>query len=361
MDEGHEITEKLLKELEKRLKRLYSLASSEIRDKLKDYWKRFEAKNKVKLTLREGKIITPEVRGYAKSRNIPLTEKVVEEYYNYWLKGQIAIGKRWEEMRDTLAEDMHHVNEIAADMIEESNLDVYALNHNYGTYEIEKGALVNTSYTLYDRETVRRLVKDNPDILPTPRPENRDVRWNAQLFQSHLLQGILQGESIPKIAERVALGTAQRDLDASIRNARTATTGAENGGRVASYKRCEDMGIEVKKVWIATLDGRTRHTHRLLDGQKAAVEESFKVEGEKIKFPGDPSAPGHLVWNCRCTLIADVGGVDYDVSNLSNRNTDHLRDATYEEWKQGQSKPKHYGESVKQYERRVYGAKNNRS
>lgn len=352
MDEGHEKTDKLLKELEGRLRELYSTASSEVQKKLLDYWKRFIAKNKVKLNQREKKIVTPEVEGYARSRNIELTNKVIDEYYSYWLKGQIAIGKRWENMRHTLAEDLHNVNNIAADMIEESNYDVYALNHNYGTYEIETGALVNTSYTLYDRDTVKRLVKDNPDLLPTPRPENRDVRWNEQLFQSHLLQGILQGESIPKIAKRVAMGTAQRDLDASIRNARTATTGAENGGRVDGYKRCQDMGIEVYQIWLATLDGRTRHSHRLLDGQKVAVGEKF---ANGCRYPGDPKGPGREVWNCRCTLIADVGGADYDLTNLDNRNTDHLKDATYEEWKAQQGKPKHYNESVKQYEKRVYG------
>lgn len=352
MDEGHEITEKLLKELEKRLKSLYSVASRQVQEKLFDHWEKFLVKNKKKLTQRDKRIITPEVEGYAKSRGLTLSDKVIDEYYNYWLKGQIAIGQRWEEMRHTLAEDMHHVNQMAAEMIDDSNLDVYALNHNYGTYEVEMGARISTSYTLYDRDTVKRLVRDNPSLLPNVRPENRDIRWNEQIFQSQLLQGIVQGESIPKLAKRVAMGTAQRDLDASIRNARTATTGAENGGRVDSYKRCEDMGIDVMQIWVATLDGRTRHSHRIIDGQKREVGEKFS---NGCRYPGDPQAPGREVWNCRCTLIADVGGVDYDVFNLRNRNTKHLHEESYEEWREGQAKPKHYGETVKQYEKRVYG------
>ena len=352
MDEGHKTTDKLLKELEGRLRSLYSIASRQVQEKLFEHWKKFLTKNKKKLTQRDNRVVTPEVEGYARSRGLPLNDKTIDEYYNYWLRGQIAIGQRWEEMRHTLAEDMHNVNQTAAEMIDDSNLDVYALNHNYGTYEVEMGAKISTSYTLYDRDTVKRLVKENPSLLPNVRPENRDIRWNEQLFQSHLLQGILQGESIPKIAKRVAMGTTQRDLDASIRNARTATTGAENGGRVDSYKRCQDMGIEVYQIWLATLDGRTRHSHRLLDGQKVAVGEKF---ANGCRYPGDPKGPGREVWNCRCTLIADVGGADYDLTNLANRNTDHLRDATYEEWKVLQGKPKHYNESVRDYEKRVYG------
>lgn len=35
------------------------------------------------------------------------------------------------------------------------------------------------------------------------------------------------------------------------------------------------MGVQLKKQWLATLDGKTRHEHRMLDGQTVDVEESF--------------------------------------------------------------------------------------
>jgi hypothetical protein len=115
------------------------------------------------------------------------------------------------------------------------------------------------------------------------------------------------------------------------------TTSAQNGGRIDSYKRAESMGIKMLQVWMATLDGRTRHEHRQLDGQKRKVGEPFEVEGEKIFFPGDPAAEPALVYNCRCTLIGEVEGVDYNLSDVSQRDN-KLGDMTYEEWKEEKRK-----------------------
>ena len=53
------------------------------------------------------------------------------------------------------------------------------------------------------------------------------------------------------------------------------------------------MGIKLKREWVATLDGRTRHAHAMLDGQKAEIGKPFKVDGYDIMFPGDKSAPAY--------------------------------------------------------------------
>lgn len=64
------------------------------------------------------------------------------------------------------------------------------------------------------------------------------------------------------------------------------------------------MGIGLRQQWRAALDGKTRHTHRLLDGQMVDIGEKFKVDGYELEYPGDPSAPGYLVYNCRCTVVS---------------------------------------------------------
>ena len=148
-----------------------------------------------------------------------------------------------------------------------------------------------------------------------------------------MLQAILQGETIPAIASRIANQVGESNRKAAIRNARTITTGVENRGRVDSYKRAQEMGIDLRQQWVATLDSRTRHEHRLLDGQTAKVGGYFEVEGDKIRYPGDPEAPGYLVYNCRCTLIAYMKGFERDMSDLNGRNTKNFDNMSYEEWK----------------------------
>lgn len=317
MDKGHELTDDLLRQMERRISREYAQAEKEITKTLNDYLRRFHKKDET-------------------WRRWVADGKKTQAEYSQWRIGQIMVGERWEEMRDTLAGDFHSANQVAGSIINGYKPEIYALNHNYATFEVETGALVDTSYTLYDRQVVERLMRDDPQMLPPPGKRvsdairaGEDIAWNNKQIQSAMMQSILQGESIPKIATRLANAVGDSNRKAAIRNARTMTTGAENAGRVDGYKRAEAMGIKLKQEWMATLDGRTRHEHRLLNGQKVAVGESFEVEGEKIRFPGDPQAPAHLVYNCRCTLVAALDGFTDDAPLKSSPNMGGL---SYEEW-----------------------------
>ena len=353
MDYGHEWTDKELKKLEARIAREYKQAAEETAAKLEEYYKRYETKKKIKLKeLADGKID--------------------EKEYKRWLTGQLAIGQLWQEMVDTLAEDYRNTNKIVYSMTREFTYEAYALNHNYGTFEAEKGSHIDTSYTLYDRQTVERLIRDDSQLLPPPGrrvsqkiAEGSAVLWNKQVIQSLMTQSILQGESIGKIADRVqhelspsftiedirnqdrktaeqiANELARKNRDAAIRNARTMTTGAQNAGRIDSYKRAQSMGIKMRQEWIATLDNRTRHEHRVLDGQKVDVGQPFEVEEYTIRFPGDPQADPEMVYNCRCTVIGVVAGTNIDKLEAKDlpRNS-KLGDMSYAEWEKGHYQPK---------------------
>jgi SPP1 gp7 family putative phage head morphogenesis protein len=135
-------------------------------------------------------------------------------------------------------------------------------------------------------------------------------------INSQVLQGIIQGESIPKIAKRIG-NVQEMNKDAAIRSARTIVTGAENKGRMDSYKRAEADGIILQKEWIATNDNRTRHAHSYLDGVVIDCDKPFetvlwlsknKRMPDKIMFPGDPSAHPANVYNCRCSMASVVKG-----------------------------------------------------
>ena len=97
------------------------------------------------------------------------------------------------------------------------------------------------------------------------------------------------------------------------------------------------MGIPLKKVWIATLDNRTRHNHAVADGQTVEEDKPFTVGGYELMYPGDPNGPGHEIYNCRCTMIAKVEGVDMSdakrrARNLETGESELVEDMTYAEW-----------------------------
>ena len=346
-DPAHAETERLLAEMEKRIQKEYALAEKDIQAKIDDYMERFSLKDqKWQEWVKDG--------------------TKTKEQYKQWRIGQMAVGKRWESLKQTVSEELYHADQIAKSIVKGYMPEVYALNFNYGTYEVEKGAKVNTSFTLYDRQSVERILRDNPQMLPAPGKkvsqaiaEGRAVRWNSQQLQSVMIQGILQGESIPKLAARLAKEVGDSDMKAAIRNARTMTTGAQNAGRIDSYKRAEDMGIKMEQMWRATLDDRTRHEHRMLDGETVKVGEPFEVEGYEIMFPGDPTAEGFLIYNCRCTLKAVVAGLTLQAEKL--RDDSAIGGKTYEEWKaekQSESRPiteqKEKGEAIAESYRNEY-------
>ena len=107
-----------------------------------------------------------------------------------------------------------------------------------------------------------------------------------------------------KIAKRLR-NVQEMNKTQAIRSARTIVTGAENKGRQDSYARAEADGIILQKEWVSTNDGRTRHSHAMLDG--AIVDQDKKFENG-LMYPGDPSGRPEEVYNCRCTLVAKVNG-----------------------------------------------------
>ena len=144
MDEGHLLTDKKLEELEKRIAREYRLANLDVQRKLNEYLMQFAEQDK-------------------KQQELLKAGKITQKDYQDFLTRKIAVGKRWQAMRDVLAEDYHNTNVIARNICYDYQKDVYALNHNYATYQVEHDAGIDTSYTLYDRATVERILKDNPD------------------------------------------------------------------------------------------------------------------------------------------------------------------------------------------------------
>ena len=189
---------------------------------------------------------------------------------------------------------------------------------------------------MWDEQTVKRLIVENPEVMPYYPPEKAlkrgiDLAYGKKQISASVTSSILQGKSIPRIAKDLQTRIPDMNKSSAIRTARTAVTGAQNAGRMDSYVAAEKMGIKLKKSWLATIDGRTRHEHALLDGQTVDTDKPFKVDGYELMFPGDPSGPAHLTYNCRCTMIAEVEGAD--TSDAKRRDRDGvIPDMTFAQW-----------------------------
>ena len=214
---------------------------------------------------------------------------------------------------------------------------MFAENYNHAAYELERQA-GNIGFETYSAESVARLIQKKPQMLPKWKiNEPKDYRWNYRKVENNVKQGIIQGESINQIADRLVQSLCTQNEDKMRTFARTAVTGAQNAGRQAQMEEAEELGVQLMKRWVATLDDRTREAHADLDGQEVAVDESFSVDvdGEhyEIQYPGDPSADPCMVYNCRCTMIQVYKGIDRK-SVRRDMDDNEVVDMTYKEWKE---------------------------
>lgn len=285
-------TDKRLEIMEKHLTTVYTQAQEEIGEKWEAYMQRAEKRLE---NLYNAYLSAP-----------PDKKQEILQKYQAALQNATLKNKWYRDMIDETTLRLANVNKIASDYINDQIPAIYATNYNYIDPELKS---VGIKWTLRDEYTVRNMMRDT---LPLPqRTLNyaKDMLWNRRQINSALLQGILQGESIPKMAKRLYPIVGNNKVSA-IRTARTMVTGAENRGRLDRYHDYEDKGVVMSKVWIATPDNRVRNWHLSMDGQEVPVDESFiDGLGNELEYPGDPSAPGNTVYNCRCSMRSHIIGM----------------------------------------------------
>jgi SPP1 gp7 family putative phage head morphogenesis protein len=324
-DLGHKLTDKELAKLERRIAKLYRDAGEELQATIDAYFEQFAKRDE------EMKALIGTVQN---------GKEWTEADYKQWRLNQIGRGGRYQAMRNKVAQRATDANAVAVSYTNDATPGIYSLNRNYAAYTIER-VTGNIGFDLWDEQTVKRLMVEQPDLMPYY-PKDRalkrgiDLAYGKKQITASVTSSILQGKSIKHMADDLQKRITTMSRDSAIRTARTAVTGAQNAGRMDSYAAAEKMGIKLKKEWLATLDSRTRHSHAMLDGEQVAQDKKFS---NGCRFPGDPQGPPWEIYNCRCTLIAAVDGVD--TSDGLRRTRDGLiSDVTYAQWeasKQGYS------------------------
>lgn len=322
-DLGHQLTDKELAKLERRIAKLYREAGKELQATIDAYFEQFKKRDE------EMKALIGTVQN---------GKEWTEGDYKQWRLNQIGRGERYQAMRDKVAHRVTDANAVAVSYTNDATPGIYSLNRNYSAYTIERVA-GNVGFDLWDEQTVKRLMVEQPDLMPYYPPKRAlkrgiDLAYGKKQITASVTSSILQGKSIKHMADDLQKRITTMSRDSAIRTARTAVTGAQNAGRMDSYAAAEKMGIKLKKEWLATLDSRTRHSHAMLDGEQVEQDDKFS---NGCRFPGDPQGPPWEIYNCRCTMIAAVDVVDTSDAQRRARNADTgetevISNMSYAEW-----------------------------
>ena len=292
-DTAHRLTDEKLEEMEKRLSAIYSRAEKEIGER----WKEYLAESQAEIDELQ------KAYDLAKEGGDPKEIRKAGRKLSKAKRDRTLMNNRFKDLTERTAAELANVNKTALAYINGQLPEVYSINYNVLAPTVD--GVGGYSFALVDADTVKNLATTDKSLLPYKElDEKKDIRWNVKKMNAEVLQGIVQGEPMDRIASRLSKVIGM-DETAAIRNARTMVTGAENKGRQDSYARAEADGIILQKEWLATNDGRTRHSHAALDG--SIVDQDKKFDNG-LMYPGDPSGRPEEVYNCRCTLVAKVNG-----------------------------------------------------
>lgn len=158
------------------------------------------------------------------------------------------------------------------------------------------------------------------------------------------LKKTIKGE----VSRGIATGMNYSDIARNINNA--AKSGRSNAQRIArteghriqqastmdAQNAAKAKGADVVKQWDATMDGKTRTTHRQLDGQIREIDEDFEIGGMKAKAPGHFGVAGEDI-NCRCVSLTRARwALDEDELNTLKKRAEYFgldKTASFEEYK----------------------------
>ncbi|EAG1758610.1 hypothetical protein BBX37_08220 [Listeria monocytogenes] len=200
----------------------------------------------------------------------------------------------------------------------------------YGVwYTLEQSQNITLGMPLINHEYVRELV-NRPVAgkrLSTRLYQARDTL--ARNMTHNIITGLFEGKSYAEIAQGVNEET-EASYKQALRIARTEAGRTQAATTQHGYERAKELGIDLKKQWLATLDKHTRHSHQELDGQIVDIEECFSIRGHEAEGPCLFGIASEDI-NCRCTTIEVVDGISPELRR-DNETKEMVSYRNYGDW-----------------------------
>ncbi|HEP1835731.1 TPA: hypothetical protein VCA20_001975 [Streptococcus suis] len=203
-----------------------------------------------------------------------------------------------------------------------------AYNELFYEYEQTRSAI---QFALLPEEELKTIIETPVAGLRLSQRINdgvvSDLRKN---IKSELTRSFVHGLSYQRTAKRLSeLGSSSYRRALNI--TRTEAGRVSAIARQRSQKEAVDLGIEFKKMWVATLDKRTRNTHQYLDGQQVGPEEYFEHNGLRTLQPHMFGIASEDC-NCRCRTISRLKDDDTPLLRRDSETGEVVEYRNYREW-----------------------------
>lgn len=216
------------------------------------------------------------------------------------LQSQIYQKKFQENLKKQLDELIGNLNVNSYDKINRYLTDSYYTGYIGTMYDIQ-GQGIPLITPINEKQVTRAMTLNTKLSVPLYTRMGIDVGILKKQIAKHISRGIATSSSYAHIARNID-GASNIGFNKAMRIARTEGHRIQVLSANDAQHAAKAKGCEVVKQWDATLDGRTRPMHRLLDGKLAEIDEPFVVDDIEVMYPGGFGIASQDV-NCRCALL----------------------------------------------------------
>lgn len=324
-DAAHRLTEEKLEEMEKRLSAIYSRAKKTVQKKMADYAKSIDEKSSELL------------QAYKDAETDDEKQKAKKAYIRFYR--QVVKSEEFVSLSADVANDIYMANVEATAYINSKTPSIYALNYNYINAEMAKDIDGFTPQEITDTEAEKYSGYTQQTV-----DKKKDTAWNKDNLKKSVIAGSLLLLGASAIMKRSANSAVDKNRNSASMHSDGMGTDAENKARLDGMYRAEDMGNSITKIWISTLDNRTRDAHADRDGEEIALDDEF---APGLTRPRDPNGAPAEICNCRCSLKYGVGqskgatrssrlgtvtGSYKKSSSFKGTTSQEIANMTYQEW-----------------------------
>lgn len=196
-------------------------------------------------------------------------------------------------------------------------------------YEFEMSQKIPLTFAMLADEQLETII--NTPVAS--RKLSTRLKGNATKMKKNMNRVLLRGFAKGLSTEKMALQISEVGGASYRRSMNIARTEAGRVTGVTTQKSQQDAinaGARVKKKWVSTLDGSTRHTHQQLDGQVREVDEYFEIAGKKTLQP-HMFGRAEEDCNCRCVAISVINGYEPKLRR-DNETKAEIKYKDYNEW-----------------------------
>lgn len=248
-----------------------------------------------------------------------------------WTLIELRKYGRLEKLQNEILEEIKKLSVSTYTGLKKFNTDMILLNHSRSAYGYVKEVGVFLDFQKLNPEKIKNIVTQ-----PYPGVDLSSFikKIGAKTFDKIKIAigtGLTTGESLVSITSEVKkiMGASFHE---AFRVVRTESMRAASKAQLDVTDQAIDMGLDVRKRWLSTLDFRTRDTHVKIDKQLADKEGFFHIGQYKAVAPRLFGVASEDI-QCRCSYTEEIKNITQKITkrfdNITKKFIDNM---SYQDW-----------------------------